>query len=97
MTLSIIMPVLDEAATIEAALASLAPYRRRGVELIVVDGGSQDDTVALAQLQADAVLTGLNDFVCFCSHKKGMDIRSVLITLFQFEHLVNREVIVKGE
>ena len=36
------MPVLDEAADIEAALQALAPYRRRGVEVIVVDGGSSD-------------------------------------------------------
>ena len=47
MNLSIIMPVLDEAAGIEAALAALAPYRSRGGELIVVDGGSRDGTLAL--------------------------------------------------
>lgn len=50
------MPVLDEAGQIEATLAALAPLRRRGVELIVVDGGSQDGTVALARAEADAVL-----------------------------------------
>ncbi len=44
MKLSIVMPVLDEAAEIEAALLALAPYRRRGVEVIVVDGGSSDAT-----------------------------------------------------
>lgn len=54
--LSIVMPVLDEAGQIEATLAALAPLRRRGVELIVVDGGSQDGTVALARAEADAVL-----------------------------------------
>ena len=42
MTLSIVMPVLNEAADIAAALSALAPYRARGVELIVVDGGSRD-------------------------------------------------------
>ena len=47
MTLSIIVPVLDEAAGIEAALAALAPYRTRGCELIVVDGGSRDDNASL--------------------------------------------------
>lgn len=56
MTLSIIMPVLDEAADIEAALKALAPYRRRGVDVIVVDGGSSDSTVALARPFADQVL-----------------------------------------
>jgi rSAM/selenodomain-associated transferase 2 len=57
MSLSIIMPVLNEAAGIEDALAALAPYRRRGCELIVVDGGSRDDTRALAGPFADRVLT----------------------------------------
>jgi rSAM/selenodomain-associated transferase 2 len=53
--LSIIMPVLDEAANIEAALMALAPYRERGVELIVVDGGSRDGTPARARPLADHV------------------------------------------
>jgi rSAM/selenodomain-associated transferase 2 len=57
MTLSIIMPVLDESACIEARLAALAPYRMRGCELIVVDGGSRDKTLALARPLADHVLT----------------------------------------
>lgn len=46
--LSLIIPVLDEATTIEATLASLEPLRARGVEVIVVDGGSRDRTAALA-------------------------------------------------
>jgi rSAM/selenodomain-associated transferase 2 len=56
MNLSIVMPVLDEAAGIEAALAALAPYRRRSVEVIVVDGGSRDGTPDLARQLADRVL-----------------------------------------
>ena len=57
MKLSIVMPVLDEAAAIVATLQALAPYRARGVEVIVVDGGSSDDTTALARPFADRVLT----------------------------------------
>jgi len=57
MNLSIIIPVLDEAAGIEAALKALAPYRTRGCELIVVDGGSRDGTPVLASPLADRVLT----------------------------------------
>ena len=57
MRLSIIMPVLNEAARIAAALDALAPLRARGAEVIVVDGGSHDDTVALARSRADCVLT----------------------------------------
>jgi rSAM/selenodomain-associated transferase 2 len=56
MTLSIIMPVLDEAAGIEAALQVLAPFRARGAEVIVVDGGSGDNTAALARSFATQVL-----------------------------------------
>jgi rSAM/selenodomain-associated transferase 2 len=57
MKLSIIMPVLDEAADIGTALTALAPFRARGVEVIVADGGSHDGTAALAQPLADRVIT----------------------------------------
>jgi len=55
-SLSIIIPVLDESAKIEATLNALAPLRVRGAELIVVDGGSQDDTVTRARPLADQVI-----------------------------------------
>jgi rSAM/selenodomain-associated transferase 2 len=55
-SLAIIVPVLDEAARIETCLAALAPLRVRGARVIVVDGGSADDTVARAQPQADLVV-----------------------------------------
>jgi len=58
MKLSIVMPVLDEAAEIAAALAALAPCRRRGVEVVVVDGGSRDGTPDLARPLADCVVSG---------------------------------------
>ena len=54
--LSIIVPVLDEAAGITAALDALQALRARGHEVIVVDGGSADATQALAQPLADCVL-----------------------------------------
>ena len=56
-SLSIIIPVLNEATNIVAALDALAPLRARGAEVIVVDGGSADDTVALAKPLADRVIT----------------------------------------
>jgi rSAM/selenodomain-associated transferase 2 len=56
MKLSVVMPVWNEAAGIEATLAALAPLRAAGHELIVVDGGSQDGTPALARPRADQVV-----------------------------------------
>ncbi|APX94032.1 glycosyl transferase [Halomonas sp. 1513] len=57
MSLSIIVPALDEAATIAAQLDTLQPLRARGGELIVVDGGSRDATRERAAPLADRVLT----------------------------------------
>ena len=56
-TLSIIVPALDEAAGIAAALTALAPLRRRDCEVIVVDGGSRDSTADLARPLADRVIS----------------------------------------
>ena len=56
--LSIVMPVLNEASIIEAALRALAPFRAQRVEIVVVDGGSRDGTVALAATGADRVIAG---------------------------------------
>ncbi len=55
--LAIIIPVLNEAADIEAALVALQGLRERGARLIVVDGGSQDDTPARAGGYVDEMLT----------------------------------------
>lgn len=56
--ISIILPTLDEAQHIAATLAPLQAMRGRGHEVIVVDGGSGDATVAQAAPLADQVLTG---------------------------------------
>jgi rSAM/selenodomain-associated transferase 2 len=56
MKLSIIMPVLDEAQGVGAALRALQPLRARGHEVIVVDGGSEDGTPELAAPLADRVI-----------------------------------------
>ncbi len=53
--LSIVVPMLDEAAGIVAMLRALQPLRAMGHEVIVVDGGSQDGSPALAAPLADAV------------------------------------------
>ena len=54
--LSIIVPCLNEAEGIGAALAELVPLRARGAEVIVVDGGSGDATVERAAPHADLVI-----------------------------------------
>ena len=54
--LSVIVPTLDEADHIGAALQSLAAARGRGAEVIVVHGGSTDATRAIAGEHADLVL-----------------------------------------
>ncbi len=53
---SIIVPVLDEGRAIEAALGALQPLRAAGHEVLVVDGGSADETARLASPLADRVL-----------------------------------------
>src|SRR5580692_9922335 len=55
--LTIVIPVLNEAAIIVAALQALAPLRARGAEIIVADGYSRDDTARLAEPLADRVIT----------------------------------------
>lgn len=52
--LSLIVPMLDEAAGIAAALAALRPL---AAEIVVVDGGSRDASPALAAPHADRVLS----------------------------------------
>jgi len=55
-TLSVIMPVLNEAPGLAAALQALQPLRARGVQIIVVDGGSTDESAACACLYGVQVI-----------------------------------------
>jgi rSAM/selenodomain-associated transferase 2 len=54
--LSIIVPVLNEAALLPDMLARLQPLRERGHEVIVVDGGSADGSPAVAQPMTDVLV-----------------------------------------
>ncbi|MCC8999238.1 MAG: TIGR04283 family arsenosugar biosynthesis glycosyltransferase [Candidatus Contendobacter sp.] len=54
--ITIVMPVLNEETSISAELSCLQPLRQQDCELIVVDGGSRDQTVALAEPLADRVI-----------------------------------------
>jgi rSAM/selenodomain-associated transferase 2 len=55
--LTIVIPVLNEAAIIVAALRALAPLQARGTEIVVADGGSRDGTAQLAKPFADRIVT----------------------------------------
>ena len=55
--ISIIIPALNEAEGIAAALAPLQPLRARGHEVIVADGGSADGTPERALPLADRVIS----------------------------------------
>lgn len=53
---SIIIPVVNEAAVIRPTLERLQSLREQGHELIIVDGGSSDETLALAEPLSDRVV-----------------------------------------
>ena len=56
MRLSIVIPVLNEGQQVDACLARLSGPRGAGHEIIVVDGGSADQTANQARPYADVVL-----------------------------------------
>lgn len=58
MSISIIIPALNEEREIGATLAALQPLRVRGSEVIVVDGQSSDGTVAEAASLVDQLIVG---------------------------------------
>ena len=53
---SVIIPALNEADFIGATLERLQPARARGHEVILVDGGSVDDTCRIAAAGVDRIL-----------------------------------------
>lgn len=57
--ISIIIPVLNEASSIVHFLTTLQYYRDKGHELILVDGGSYDKTIELANKFVDKNLISL--------------------------------------
>lgn len=56
MFISIIIPVLNEEKAIQTLLPQLQACRQQGHEVIVVDGGSRDNTVLIAELFVDKVI-----------------------------------------
>ncbi len=56
MNFSIIIPTLNEEKTIESCLSALQPLRSN-CEIIIVDGGSTDNTIVIARSLADKVVS----------------------------------------
>ena len=57
MFVSIIIPVLNEENSIKELLQQLQAYRQQGHEVIVVDGGSHDNTRSVADSLSDKVIS----------------------------------------
>jgi rSAM/selenodomain-associated transferase 2 len=55
--LSIIVPMLNELEGLPDLLSHLLPYQRKGCEVLLVDGGSQDGSANLAACAGFTVLT----------------------------------------
>lgn len=67
--MSVIIPAYNAAATIRRALASVAGQTVRPRQIIVVDDGSQDETVSLAR--ETSTLLGLTDVQIITQSNKG--------------------------
>jgi rSAM/selenodomain-associated transferase 2 len=56
MRLSIVVPMLDEEPVVRTSLERLQAWRAEGHEVVVVDGGSRDGSVAVARPLADQTI-----------------------------------------
>ncbi len=55
--ISIIIPTLNESDTLAITLKPLQAFRQTSIEIIVVDGGSSDNTISIASTLADRILS----------------------------------------
>jgi rSAM/selenodomain-associated transferase 2 len=55
--ISIIIPTLNESDTLAITLKPLQAFRPTQIEIIVVDGGSHDDTISIASTLADKIFS----------------------------------------
>jgi rSAM/selenodomain-associated transferase 2 len=89
--LSLIIPVLNEATGIVPALQALQALRTE-CQLIVVDGGSQDDTVALAMPWVDCVLKSARGRAVQMNHGAATAHAPILVFLHSDTHLPKEAV-----
>ncbi len=80
MRFSIIIPVLNEANGIVPCLMALQKLRQQS-EIIVVDGGSKDQTVSMASQRADVVLSAQRGRASQMNQGAGQAVGEVLIFL----------------
>ncbi|OUL21040.1 glycosyltransferase [Nostoc sp. RF31YmG] len=66
---SIVIPTLNEAASLGRTLRQLALLNPPAKEVIVVDGGSEDETVAIAKQSLELFNQSLNVQVLFCKQR----------------------------
>jgi rSAM/selenodomain-associated transferase 2 len=57
MKLSIVIPVLNEASNLPHLLSGLQPFRQQGAEILIVDGGSEDNSGTIAESRGFKVLS----------------------------------------
>ncbi|MFM7675021.1 MAG: glycosyltransferase [Synechococcus sp.] len=97
--ISVVMPVLNAAGHLSTALSSLALQRFRDFEIVIVDGGSSDQTIAMAQsmLSADGIrhriepLPGSGIYEAM-NHGIGLAQGEWLYVLGSDDHLVDADV-----
>ncbi len=83
--ISIVIPVLNEAATIQETLTRI--QNASDVEVIVVDGGSQDETVALAQSVGVKVIAATSGRASQMNAGAAVATGSILLFLHADTHL----------
>ncbi len=80
MRISIVIPVLNEAEVLAAHLQKLQTIRTQDHEVIVVDGGSKDDSQCLAEPQVDHLLVSTRGRAL--QMNKGAEVASGDVLLF---------------
>ncbi|MFN6570017.1 glycosyltransferase [Dendronalium sp. ChiSLP03b] len=66
---SIVIPTFNEAASLERTLRQLSLLNSAAKEVIVVDGGSEDETVAIAKQVLESLNQELNVQILFCDRR----------------------------
>ncbi|MGV0023608.1 TIGR04283 family arsenosugar biosynthesis glycosyltransferase [Phormidesmis priestleyi] len=66
---SIVIPTLDEAACLERTLRQLTILHPPAWEIIVADGGSKDDTIALAERHLESINSTIRTKIIQCDRR----------------------------